>query len=135
LWWRIFPVWQAGVACLCWGFSHGFSPLWLVSGALLLCCAGLALLWHAGYGLWHSPARDATSQGLRLALAGLGLALALGLLLVLTLGGDISPLSAAAAQPRTVGRPGLAAGLAAGGQPDRDADVSGYTGLSQPTAG
>lgn len=91
LWWRIFPPWQAGVACLCWGFSHGFSPLWLASGALLLCGAGLSLLWHAGYGLWNSPARDATSQGLRLALAGLGLALTQGLLLVLTLGGHISP--------------------------------------------
>ena len=89
LWWRTFPVWQAGVASLCWGFSHGFSAPWLTTGALLVCSAGLALLWHALPGLWRSPARDATSQGLRLALIGLGVALSLGLLLVLTLGGKL----------------------------------------------
>lgn len=90
LWWRIFPTWQAGVACLCWGFSHGFAPHWLAGGALLLCGAGLALLWHAGHGLWHSPARDATSQGLRLTLGGLAMALTLGLLLALTLTGQLN---------------------------------------------
>ncbi|WP_374554493.1 hypothetical protein [Aquitalea pelogenes] len=89
LWWRIFPAWQVGVACLCWGFSHGFAATWLTAGALLAYSAGLALLLHALPGLWRSPARDATSQGLRLALGGLGVALSLGLLLVLTLGGQL----------------------------------------------
>ena len=89
LWWRVFPVWQVGVACLCWGFSHGFAATWLTAGALLAYSAGLALLLHALPGLWRSPARDATSQGLRLALGGLGVALTLGLLLVLTLGGQL----------------------------------------------
>ncbi|NWK78888.1 hypothetical protein [Aquitalea sp. LB_tupeE] len=89
LWWRIFPAWQGGVACLCWGFSHGFSATWLTAGALLTYSAGLGLLAHALPGLWRSPARDATSQGLRLALTGLGVALTLGLLLVLTLGGQL----------------------------------------------
>ena len=90
LWWRIYPAWQAGIASLCWGFAHGFMSFYLLAGASLLGMSGGMLLWHAARGLWHSPARDMTSQGMRLALLGLAVALSCGMLLTLTLSGKVA---------------------------------------------
>ncbi|WP_293764474.1 hypothetical protein [uncultured Aquitalea sp.] len=80
---------QAGCAALAAGFWQGLSPAWLQAGALLLLPA---LLTPAGYGLrglWRSPARDATSRSLLLALASLSLAALFGAASALTLSGRL----------------------------------------------
>lgn len=86
----IFLPWQAGTALLVGGFWIGFSPLALQAAAVLLGAAILRLAWHGLHGLAHSPARDASSRGMALALLGLLVAAALGLCLVLTLSGRLA---------------------------------------------
>jgi hypothetical protein len=86
----IFLPWQAGVFALAGGFARGIDPDWLQCGAAALALALLTLLWHAGLGLWRSPARDPGSRGMARALLGLGVAAGLGLTLVATLGGHLA---------------------------------------------
>ncbi|RQO73204.1 hypothetical protein DBR44_09850 [Aquitalea sp. FJL05] len=85
----IFLPWQAGTALLVGGFLHGFSPLALQAAAVLLCAAIIRLAWHGLYGLARSPARDASSRGMALALVALLVTALLGLCLVLTLSGQL----------------------------------------------
>lgn len=83
----IFLPWQAGTALLVGGFLQGFAPLVLQAAALLLCAAVLRLAWHGLHGLAGSPARDASSHGMALALVALLVTALLGLCLILTLSG------------------------------------------------
>ncbi|MBA4706940.1 hypothetical protein [Aquitalea aquatica] len=83
----IFLPWQAGTALLVGGFWFGFAPLALQAAAVLLCAAILRLAWHGLSGLAGSPARDASSRGMALALLALLITALLGLGLVLTLSG------------------------------------------------
>jgi len=85
----IFLPWQAGTALLVGGFWFGFAPLALQAAAVLLCAAIIRLAWHGLYGLAHSPARDASSRGMALALLALLVTALLGLGLVLTLSGQL----------------------------------------------
>jgi hypothetical protein len=85
----IFLPWQVGTALLLGGFLHGFSPLTLQAAAVLLCAAIIRLAWHGLYGLARSPAQDASSRGMTLALVALLVTAVLGLCLVLTLCGQL----------------------------------------------
>jgi hypothetical protein len=87
--------WQVGTALLVGAFLAGMSPWMLETAAACLLAALGVLLWHALAGLLRSPARDASSLGMRSALIGLAVAVALGGLLVLTLTGRVAlPLEA-----------------------------------------
>lgn len=81
---------QAGCALLVAGFQLGLSPLWLQAGAALLTPALLTPALFGLRGLLRSPARDAGSRGLRLALCALAVAACLGAALVLLLGGRVA---------------------------------------------
>jgi hypothetical protein len=82
--------WQLGTALLASGFLAGLQPICFEAAAACLLCALAALLGHALAGLMRSPARDATSQGLRSALLGLAFAMPLGVLAALALTGRIA---------------------------------------------
>ncbi|MCS3802853.1 hypothetical protein HNO92_000503 [Chromobacterium alkanivorans] len=81
---------QAGCALLAAGFQLGLSPPWLQAGAALLTPALLTPALFGLRGLLRSPARDAGSRGLRLALCALVLAACLGAALVLLLSGRLT---------------------------------------------
>ncbi|MFC3530999.1 hypothetical protein ACFOLG_02260 [Vogesella facilis] len=78
--WRhgLWGSWQLGCAALCSGFAGGLSAGWLQLASIAFAGAVglLAWLWWL---LWHSPAQDSSSRGLRWALACLLLTLCLGI--------------------------------------------------------
>ncbi|HJV07725.1 MAG TPA: hypothetical protein VJ642_10565 [Chromobacteriaceae bacterium] len=86
----LFLPWQAGTGLLVSGFLHDFSTVAMLTAAILLSVAVIRLVWHGWYGLARSPARDATSQGIALALVALFVTALLGLSMVLTLTGQLS---------------------------------------------
>ena len=81
---------QAGCAALVTGFWQGLSPGWLQAGAALLLPALLSPALYGLHGLWRSPAHDATSQGMRLALVSLLLTAVFGASTVLVLSGRLA---------------------------------------------
>lgn len=70
--------WQLGTALLVGAFLSGMTPWALQAAGACLSAAVLGLMLHALGGLLRSPARDATSLGMRRALFGLAGAAVLG---------------------------------------------------------
>ncbi|MBP9714382.1 MAG: hypothetical protein KBD60_11950 [Sterolibacterium sp.] len=84
--WLVHPAISIGVLCLAAGFL-GRKPVFFQSAVFLLALGLLSFVGIVGAALFRTPARGATLQVLRLAVAGLGVTVLLGLWLAAILGG------------------------------------------------